>query len=161
MVPDPLEVRRVVLVDEELIVLGPVGAVGIAEHRQGLAGGQVVAGGHQFGALLLLLIALKFHHCVEDTANQPLDDAGMVFGEVGSGEPDVGDQLVGRRRGDQQTIASHLFQVVDVRSPGNRRRNVFLRVERRRRLERIGREDHLCLRRLHTAGHQHVQREVV
>ena len=35
---------------------------------------------------------------VEDAAHQALDDVGIVLGEVGAGEPDVGDQLVGGRR---------------------------------------------------------------
>ena len=52
--PDALEVRRVVLVEEELEVLGPVGAVGVAEHAEGVGGGDVVAGGHQPRDLLPL-----------------------------------------------------------------------------------------------------------
>ena len=55
--PDPLEIRRVVLVDEELEVLGPVGAVGIAQHGEGVGGRNVVARGHQLGDLLLLALA--------------------------------------------------------------------------------------------------------
>ena len=53
LVPDALEVGRVVLVQEELVVLGPVGAVGVAQHAQGVGGGDVVALGHQLGDLLL------------------------------------------------------------------------------------------------------------
>ena len=51
LLPDPLEVGRVIPVDEELIVLGPVGAVGVAEHGKRVGGGNVIARSHQFGGL--------------------------------------------------------------------------------------------------------------
>src|SRR3546814_17659560 len=31
--PDPFEIRRIILVEEELEVFGPVGVVGVGEHR--------------------------------------------------------------------------------------------------------------------------------
>ena len=51
--PDSLEVRGIVLVEEELVVLGPVRVVGVAEHVHGVVCGNVVAVGHQLGAVLL------------------------------------------------------------------------------------------------------------
>ena len=54
----------------------------------------VVARGHQLGAFFFWRLFFKSFHGVEDAAHQAFDD-GMVLGEIGPGEPDVGDQLVG------------------------------------------------------------------
>ena len=86
---------------------------------------------------------------------------GVLSREIGPGEPDVSDQVVGFLGGHQQAVAPGLGQVVDVRSPRNAAGDIFLGVERGRRLEGILGEDHLHLRRLHPAGDQHVEREVV
>ena len=98
---------------------------------------------------------------VEDAADQALDDLGLVLGEVGAGEPDVGDQLVGLRGGHEHPVAADLGQVVDVGRPRDRAGDVLLGVERGGRLEGVVGEDHLHFGRLHAAGDQHVQREVV
>ena len=41
------------------------------------------------------LLLLERLHGVEDAADEAFDDRPVVAGEVGAGEPDVGDQLVG------------------------------------------------------------------
>ena len=88
----------------------------------------------------------------------------MVAGEVGAGEPDVGDQPVGFLRRHQHAVALDLRQVVDVGGPRDAAGDVFLRgigVEGGRGLEGVFREDHLDFGRLNAAGDQHVEREVM
>ena len=89
------------------------------------------------------------------------DDRRVVAGEVGAGEPDVGDQVVGFLGGHQHAVALGLGQVVDIGRPRDAAGDVLLGVERGRGLERIVGEDHVHFRRLHSAGDQHVEREVV
>ncbi len=69
--------------------------------------------------------------------------------------------MIGFLGGHQQAVALGLGQVVDVGSPRNAAGDVFLSVERGRRLEGILGENHVHLRWLHAAGDQHVEREVV
>ena len=75
-VPGALEVRRVVLVQEELAVLRVVGRVRVAEHAERVALGNRVAGGHQLRDLLLGVLRLQVLHRVEDAADQ----ASMMSG---------------------------------------------------------------------------------
>ena len=86
----------------------------------------------------------------------------MVLGEIGPGEPDVGDQLVGRLRGDQHAVALDLRP--GCKCPATRRpprRCLLSDFERRGGLEsRVG-VDHLHFRRLHAAGHEHVQEKIL
>ena len=118
-VPGALEVRRVVLVQEEVAVLGVVGRVRVAEHAERVALGNRVAGRHQLGDLLLGVLRLQVLHRVEDAADEPFHDVGVVLGEVGAREPDVGDQLVGGRGRDHQPVALDLLEVVDVGRPAD------------------------------------------
>ena len=161
LVPDPREVGRVVLVLEELMVLGPVGAVRIAEHSQRVGGRQSVTGGHQLGHLLLLGVQLEGRHRVEDAARQSLDDRHVIVSEVRAGEPDIGDQLVRGARGNEQPVPFHLRQFVDVGSPRDRRRDVLVRIECRRRFKRGPGEIQLHLAGLNPTGDEHVQQEVM
>ena len=85
----------------------------------------------------------------------------MIAGEVGAGEPDVGDQVIGLLGGHEQPVALRLRQVVDVRRPRDAAGDFLLGVERGRGLEGILGEDHLHFRGLNAGGDQHVQREVM
>ena len=120
-VPGALEIGRVVLVEEELAILGVVGGVRVAEHAQGVGFGNRIAGGHQFGGGLLVGLLLQSLHRVEDAAHQAFDDVGVVLGEIGARKPDVGDQLVRGRGIHQHPVALDLGQVVDVGRPADAR----------------------------------------
>ena len=157
LLPDPLEVGRVVSVDEELVVLGPVRAVGIAEHRERVGGGDVVAGRHQFGGLRPGGFGLEQFHRVEDAPHDRFDLVGMILGEVGPCKPDVGDQPVRRLGGDEHAVALGLLQVVDVGCPRHAAGKILLRVEGRGRLKGIFGIDHVHVARLQPTGHQHVE----
>ena len=159
LLPDPLEVGRVVAIDEELVVLGPVRGVRVAEHPEGVGGGDVVAGRHQLGGLRLPFLRLQHFHRIEDAANDRLDLVGVVLGEVGPGKPHVGDQPVGRLRRDQQPVSLRLGEVVDVGRPRYRPGDLLLGIEGRRRLEGVVGVDHVDVAGLETAGDEHVEGE--
>ena len=100
-------------------------------------------------------------HAVEDAAHQSFDNIAMVLGEVGPGEPHVGNQLVGGLRCDQQMIAFHIGKIIDVRRPGYRSRDILLDFKCSCGFKgRVG-EDHFHFRRLNTAGNQHVQGKIL
>ena len=90
-------------------------------------GGNIVAGGHELGDLLSLRLFLEPFHGIKDAADQPFEDRPVVAGEVGAGEPDVGDQPVGVLSRDQHAVALDLRQVVDVGGPGDAAGDVLLR----------------------------------
>ena len=102
------EIGRVILVHEELKILAPVRAVRVAEHAQRVSGGNAIALRHQLRDFLLGGILLELGHRIENPAEQSVDNVRMILGEVGACEPDVGDQLVGRLRVDQHSVAADL-----------------------------------------------------
>ena len=119
--PDSLEIRGIVFVDEELKVLRPVGAVSVTEHGQRIGGGNVVAGGHQLRDLGLLGLLLEPLHGIEYSTSNAFDDGHVIAGKVSASEPDVGDQPVGFLGRHEQAVALDLRQVVDVWRPGDAR----------------------------------------
>src|SRR4029078_11317558 len=94
-------------------------------------------------------------------ADDPFHDLRVVLGEVGAGEPDVGDQLVGRRGGHQHAVAAGLLQVVDVGRPAHAAGDVLVGVERGGRLEDVLGELELHLGGLYAGVDQRVEDEEV
>ena len=135
--------------------------MGVRQHGEGVAGRKGEALGHELGHLLPGGLFLQVDHRVEDAANEPLDDVRVIVGEIGSGKPHVGDELVRRGGRDEHAVPLHVGEVVDVRSPAHYRRNVPIRVERRRRLERILGKAELHISRLQAPVDQGVQQEEV
>ena len=160
-VPRALEVRRVVLIEEEVAVLRVIGRVRVAEHPERVALGDRIAGRHQLGDLLLRLLHLQVVHRVEDAPRDPFHDVGVVVREVRAREPDVRDQLVRRRRRHDQAVAFDLLEVVDVRRPAHAAREPAVRVEGGRGLKRVLRELELDFRWLHAGVDQRVEDEEV
>ena len=157
--PGALEAGRVVLVQEEVAVLGVVGRVGVAEHPERVALGNRVARGHQLGDLLLAVLRFQILHRVEDSAGDALDDVRVVLGEIGAREPDVGNELVGGGGRHQQPVAFDLLEVVDIGGPADAPGKALVGVERGRGLEGVLRELEFDFGGLHTGVDQRVEHE--
>ena len=83
----------------------------------------------------------------------------MVLGEVGPREPDVGNQLVGGRRRDEEVVAFDLLEVIDVGRPAHTPGQALVGVEGGRGLKRVLGELELDFRRLHARVDQRIQHE--
>jgi hypothetical protein len=157
--PGALEVGGIVLIEEEIAVLSVVGRVRVAEHAQCIALRDRITGGHQLGDGLLGILGLELLHRVEDAARQPFGDVGIVLGEIRPRKPDIRDQLVRRRRGHENAIALHLFEVVDVGCPAHHSCEASIGVERGCRLECVLGELELHFCRLDPGVDERVQHE--
>ena len=131
--------------------------MGVAEHPEGVGGGNVVAGRHQLGGLRLPFFRLQHVHRIEDPADDRLDLVGVVLSEVGPGKPHIRDQPVGRLRRDQQPVSLRLGEVVDVGRPRHGPGDLLLRIEGRCRLEGVVGVDHVDIPRLEATGDEHVE----
>lgn len=160
-IPGAFEVGRVVLIEEELSVLGVVGGVRVAEHSERFVLRDGVAVRHELGDPLPRRILLELDHGVEDPPHQAFDDIGVVLGKISAGEPNVGNQLVCRRRGDDEPIPLDRLQVVDVRRPAHATGDGLVGVEGSSGLESILSELELHFRRLNTRVDERVQNEEV
>ena len=110
---------------------------------------------------MLRLVRIQFLHRVKDATDESFTDVRILFGKIGTREPDVGNQLICSQGADHKLVAFLIRKVVDIGGPRDHRIDGLVSVKRRGGCERVLGVLKSDLTRLNTGVDQHVQHEIL